>query len=283
MTDLNEQDNTPTASPELNVLLRDLLKEIQHILGSHLVGMYLEGSLANGDFDQDSDIDFVVVTDQEVSVDVFDALQTMHERFNAMDTQRSLNLEGSYISQHALRRYDPKHAYHPNIEWGLGERLKMVSHDETWNINRYILRERGITIIGPAPRTLIDPISPDELRQAMLAVLHGWATHVLKHSNEIAHQEYQSYTVLSICRILYTLEFGDIVSKAKAARWVKEIAGDRWSALIDRAWIGRHNPQLLSSSEDINQTLDFIRFALMSGEKYRTSSAVSIAPNIACG
>jgi predicted nucleotidyltransferase len=259
---LNAENEFPTPFPEVNAVLQALLQDVQQILGFHFVGMYLEGSLANGDFDEDSDIDFVVVTDEEVSENVFSALYTMHERFNLLDTQWSTNLEGSYISRHALRRYDPNHVNHPNMERGFGERLKIVYHDETWNIHRYVLRERGIVIIGPDPKALIDSVSPNDLRRAVLPALHGWATKILNNPDEIVHQGYQSYTVLTLCRILYTLEFGDIVSKRKAARWIKETQGGKWSALIDQAWIGRHNPQLLASTDDINQTLDLIRYAL---------------------
>lgn len=259
---LSKLNESPTRYPEVNAVLRDLLKDIQDVLDSHLVGMYLEGSLANGDFDEDSDIDFVVVTDEDVSEGVFAKLYAMHERINLLDTRRSINLEGSYISTHALRRFDPDHANYPHIEFGFGERLKMVYHDQTWNVHRFILRERGITIMGPAPKTLIDPISANELRQAMLPALQGWATHILNNPKEIAYREYQSYTVLSLCRILYTLEFGDIASKHKAARWVKETQGEQWHGLIDQAWIGRHNSQLPASTDDINHTLDLIRYAL---------------------
>jgi hypothetical protein len=259
---LNQESNSPTSLPEVNDIVLDLLKDVQQILGFHFVGMYLEGSLANGDFDEDSDIDFVVVTDEDISESIFAALYTMHERLNLLDTYWSTNLEGSYISQHAIRRYDPNHVNHPNIERGFGERLKRVPHDETWNIHRYVLRERGIVILGPDPKTLIDAVLPNDLRQAMLPALHGWATNILNNPAEIIHQGYQSYTVLSLCRILYTLEFGEIVSKRKAARWMQETQDRKWSALIDQAWIGRHNPQLLASTDHINQTLDLIRYAL---------------------
>ncbi|MDO9303588.1 MAG: nucleotidyltransferase domain-containing protein [Anaerolineales bacterium] len=66
-----------TPFPEINAILQELLKDVQGILGSHFVGMYLDGSLANGDFDQDSDIDFIVVVDDEVSEDFFSALYAM--------------------------------------------------------------------------------------------------------------------------------------------------------------------------------------------------------------
>jgi len=109
--------------------------------------MYLEGSLASGDFDEDSDIDFVVVTSEDISGDLFLALQAMHERIATMDSAFAVQLEGSFISQQGLRCFDPAHALHPNIERGEGERLKMVFHDDWWIIHRYIMRERGITLV----------------------------------------------------------------------------------------------------------------------------------------
>lgn len=263
------ENHSPTPFPEINIVLQDLLTDVQRILGSHLAGMYLEGSLASGDFDEDSDIDFVAVTDDDISENVFSTLQATHERINLLGTKWSTNLEGSYVSRYALRRYDPEHANHPNIERGFGERLKLVYHDETWIIHRHILRERGITIIGPDPKTLIDPILPNELRHAMLPALHGWATQILNNPNEIIHQGYQSYTVLSLCRILYTLQFGDIVSKRTAARWVKETMSGKWDVLIDQAWVGRHNPQLIANTDHINQTLDLIRYALEHGQQFK--------------
>lgn len=143
--------DNPTPYPEVNWLLKDLLESMQAILGDHFIGMYLDGSLAGGDFDQDSDIDFIVVTDIEVTEGLFLALQAMHDRLATTDSCWAIQLEGSYISQQALRRYDPTNALHPNIERGVGERLKMIHHDAAWVIHRYVLRERGITLAGPAP------------------------------------------------------------------------------------------------------------------------------------
>ena len=62
----------------------ELLSGAQQTLRDHFVGMYLDGSLAIGDFDADkSDIDFVVVTDAEVSLDTFGVLKTMNQRIAA--------------------------------------------------------------------------------------------------------------------------------------------------------------------------------------------------------
>ena len=262
--------NNPTPYPEVNTILQELLLSVTRILGSHFIGMYLDGSLASGDFDQDSDIDFVVVTDEDISGDLFLAMQTMHERIATIDSPFAVQLEGSYISLQGLRRYDPEHARHPNIERGEGERLKMVNHNDWWVIHRYILRKRGITIVGPAPETLVDPVSPDELRGAMLSLLQGWATRILEDPEIMSSRGYQSYVVLSLCRILYTLETGDVVSKPVAARWAKEALDGQWVSLIHRAWEGRHHPEEKAASEDINETLDFIRFTLKFSRQFKT-------------
>jgi hypothetical protein len=223
--------------------------------------MYLDGSLANGDFDEASDIDFVVVTDQEVSGDLFSALQAMHDRIATLDTPWAMHLEGSYFGQESIRRYDPAQAMHPNFEWGRGERLKMVYHDLSWLVHYWILRERGITMAGPPPHTLIDPVSPADLRQAMLSVLPAMATDILHAPEQIAAREYQSYIVLTVCRMLYTLENGAVASKPAAAAWAQQALAKRWQPLIKRALVGRHHPDETATEKDVKETLKFIGYA----------------------
>jgi hypothetical protein len=43
--------------------------------------------------------------------------------------------------------------------------------------------------------------------------------------------EYQAYAILTMCRALYTLQHGTVVSKSVAARWAQEVLGERWAAL----------------------------------------------------
>ena len=76
-----------------------------------------------------------------------------------------------------------------------------------------------------------------------------------------AKHGWQSYVVLSLCRVLYTLEFGDVVSKQAAAAWAQAQPWRRsWNALIERTWDGRHHPEQPSSPEDVAGTLEFIRY-----------------------
>lgn len=246
---------------------------VSNILDNQLVGIYVDGSLASGDFDQDSDIDFVVVTEQEVSDEQFAGLQSLHQRIATLDSPFAIELEGTYISQAALRRYDPAQSMHPNIERGKDEKLKWDQYAaDWWLVHLAILRERGIALVGPPPQTLVDPVPPNALKRAALERLNGWAVHILENPTIINTRGYQSYTVLSLCRILYTLQFGTIASKPEAARWAQETFDARWTPMIERTWDSRHNPHVEASPEDINETLEFIRFALEHSKQYQIST-----------
>ena len=51
---------TPTRFSDLNQLLTDLTTSVRLRLGDNFVGVYLQGSFAVGDADEDSDVDFMV-------------------------------------------------------------------------------------------------------------------------------------------------------------------------------------------------------------------------------
>ena len=175
------------------------------------------------------------------------------------------------IPQAALKRYDLVRALYVHIDRGPDEPFQKMHLDNAslsrawwggWVILRSNLRDRGIALAGPAIRTLIDPVIPDDLRQATLAVLHGWAEPIIADSAQITSHGYQSYIVLTLCRMLHTLQYGTLASKPVAARWAQAALGEPWGSLIERAWIGRQNPHGERQPDDVNGTLAFIRFTL---------------------
>ena len=253
----------PTPYSDVNAILQVLLSSVQTILGNHFIGLYLYGSLASGDFDpQRSDIDFVVVTAAEIPDELLPALKAMHERIAANGSKWAAELEGSYISRPALRRYDPTQARHPHLE--RGGSLSVEQHDSDWIIQCHILREHGVVLAGPAPHTLIDPVLPNELRQAVLGILREWWATMLHDASSLRHLGYRAYAILTMCRALYTLEHGVIVSKSVAARWAQAALGERWAALI--AWALAWPPD--AQWDNLNETLDFIRYTLERSQQF---------------
>lgn len=256
-----------TPYPDVNELLWLLVIQVEFILGADLVGIYLDGSLANGGFDEDSDIDFVVVTHQPVSPGAFRALMAMHDRLAQLITPWAIQLEGSYLSRNAVRRHDPQDCIHPNIERGWGERLKLVEHDAAWDIHRHILRERGIVLLGPHSKTLVDPVPPERLRQVMTTLMQGWGARLLSQPERINSRGYQSYVVLSLCRALYTLARGEIATKQQAVDWAREPFDARYPGLLERAWSGRHTPNAQIFPGDLEATLSFLRDVMAACQK----------------
>jgi predicted nucleotidyltransferase len=57
----------PTPYPELNSVLRNFVDSVQAVLSNNFVGAYLQGSFAVGDFDLHSDVDFIMVIEEELS------------------------------------------------------------------------------------------------------------------------------------------------------------------------------------------------------------------------
>ena len=142
--------NPRTPYPDVNVLLQELLDGARAILGDGFVGMYLFGSLASGDFDSASDIDFVVVTRDDVRGETLAALQAFHARLAAGASPWATQLEGNYIPAGALRRVDPNWLLHPHIDRGQGEILQLASLDGRLT-ERHSLREHGVILAGPPP------------------------------------------------------------------------------------------------------------------------------------
>lgn len=255
-------ENPLTPYPEVNALVGELYTAARAILGSHFVGMYLYGSLATGDFDRYSDIDFLVVTDVAVAAEFFYALQEMHALLARGDSWWATDVEGCYIPLTALRRYDPSNARHPHLERGRDRQLVIETLGVDWVLQRRILRERGLVVTGPPLQMLIDPISYDDVLQAAHQVLHDRMVGHLSDPVPLHNRGYQSYVVLTLCRVLYTLATGEIVSKRAAAEWAKMKLDARWTPLIERAWVGRQNSGENASPDDIAETLEFLCDAL---------------------
>jgi acyl-CoA reductase-like NAD-dependent aldehyde dehydrogenase len=75
-----------------------------------------------------------------------------------------------------------------------------------------------------------------------------------------------------MCRMLYTLRHGAVVSKRAAALWAEGEAGGLWAPLIERAWEGRGNPRVEARPEDVGGTLDLIRYTLERARRHGASA-----------
>lgn len=249
----------PTVYPELNSFLDEFVEAIRPILGSTLVGAYLVGSFALRDGDMSSDCDFLVVMSGEASVDQEQALRTLHDDIPRRPGYWAINFEGSYAPKADLESLD--HLGRPWLFVNRGHREMEWSPHCNVEDTRWVLREHGIPLAGPPPRTFAAEVPgallQDRMRRLIppfLDELRTWADFDIVWT--------QRYTVESICRMLYTLETGTVTSKRRALEWAREALPGRWTwiieeALADRslAWNDPSDPQKVAAS------IEFARFA----------------------
>jgi hypothetical protein len=95
-----------------------------------------------------------------------------------------------------------------------------------------------------------------------------WAPMLHSPDPRLHGSEYQAYAILTLCRALYTLEYGAVVSKSAAARWAQETIDERWRPLIELALAWPDEAQL----DHLSEILDFIRYTLERGQQYEGST-----------
>jgi hypothetical protein len=245
-----------TAYPEIDAILAALLSESRALLGDDLFGLYLFGSLTSGGFDEDtSDIDFVVVTRSDPTARQAE-VGALNRRIQASGSPWAAKLEGSFLPLRVFEDFNPAGTMFPTI--GMGGWYGLDHKGIERALQRSMLREHGIALAGPEPRSFIAPVDPQALKAETLDVLHGWWQSQLDDPERLKRRGYQAYAVLTMCRMLYTLETGDVTSKPAAARWARSRLAERWRGPIDRALIWRDGDGV----DDFTPTLELIRWML---------------------
>lgn len=204
-------------------------------LGSNLLGLYLRGSLARGDFiPETSDLDVLAATERPVGAAEFAALSSLHAGLASLPNPYAGRVEIAYVDRAALRRFRPG-LRHPTL--GQGETLALTEHRSNWILERWTVREHGVTLLGPNPQSLIDPISFAELRAAVAERLQYWA----EWAKEPEEPEWlaprraaAAYAVETICRALHTLACGELSSKRRAVEWATRALPEPWRTTAGR-------------------------------------------------
>lgn len=248
---------------DVTALLDALLAGIHNTLGPDLVGVYLRGSLALGDFiPATSDIDVLAVTEWPVTAAEFTALAATHADLAASPSPYATRLEIAYIDRAALKHFAPGQR-HPTL--GQGEALAWSEHRDNWVFERWTVRESGVTLFGPAPHTLIDPIGPEDLRLAARSRLRDWADWADQPDapDFLLPCSHKAYVVETMCRALYTVACSKLASKSRAVAWAAATLPEPWPSLVERSQTWRTDRTLDPAT--VPDVLRFVHWALSDG------------------
>jgi len=249
---------------EVAALIEDLLAGVRDALGDNLLGFYLRGSLALGDFNPEtSDVNILVATARPVSEPEFEALAALHVRVPAHGNQYRRDYEVSYVDRASLMRFEPGERRHPTV--GSDWTFVCAEHRDNFILERWMVRERGIAVVGPDPKTLIDPISADDLRAAVGSEFRARIEHWAGGEEPPVWMDtryYQAFEIETICRALYTLEFGELPTKPQAVAWALDALPEPWRGLV--RWSQEHRADKTPDDARIPDIMRFVRWAAAS-------------------
>jgi len=247
--------NLQFSDPKISTLIQKLSQLSKEIIADNFFGMYIFGSLASGDFNpQTSDIDFVVIIKNDLDSKVKEQL-TQRIKQEILPLPLSEKLEGSYLPLRVFVEKNQKPAMYLSINTGkeVGDDHKGIEQP----VQRFMIREDGIVIDGPDTKSFLSPIAKEELVSAVSFILHDWWKPQLLDDHRLVDREYQSYAVLTMCRMLVTIEDGIIISKPQAAQKIQS-KYPQWADLISRAVEWKHDDFV----NDLEPTKALIEFVL---------------------
>ena len=239
-------------------LARSWSDELRLLLGPTLVGVYLHGSLALGDFvPGHSDVDLLVVERGFVPAAIRRmALEFWAKRSTEIGAGRDAHagVEVSHVGWGAWRdgpripytfHYSEEHrdqaealgaaSADPSPPVGGGRDLDLPAHFT-------VMAARGIRVMGPAWSSVVP------------AVPRRWYLESLGYDFDDAPASSPS-TVLNACRTLRYLESGYVGSKGEGGRWLLDRSDEGWHALVHRAMAARR--QGLAILEDASGSEEF--------------------------
>lgn len=256
-----ERIKKATPYRDINDVLCFLAQGVQRIFGGGLVGFYLTGSLSYGDFDEGrSDIDLAVILKKAASPEQIESVKQLHLETGQKYEKWSKRIECSYVPQEMLKNILPPKT--PRPYFGGGVFYPKALYGNEWLINNFFLHKYGIALIGPEFKTLTGSIDIRDVREACVGDLYKeWEPKITDAAYlEDSHQ--QSYIVLNLCRIIYTVKCRDATSKKIAAHWaMKEYP--QWKDLIETADGWHYGVKM----ERQKEAIEFIKFIIVETKK----------------
>lgn len=241
---------------EINKVLDSFAKGLVSIFTDDLIGLYLTGSLSYGDFNpRSSDIDLAAILKKPAKKNQLKLIKKLHEKTEKQYKKWAKRIECSYVPVGMLQNILPPKE--PRPYYGEGVLHPQSPYGNEWLINNYWLYNHGIALLGPDFKKLIKPINITEVKKACMRDLFKEWEPKINDPIYLNNSHYQSYVVLNLCRILYTVICNSLASKKASALWVKK-EFKQWKNLIQAAESWQYGQEMNLKEK----TIDFIKFVI---------------------
>lgn len=224
---------------EVQQLMEQYIVELKEIFSDEkIVGVYVYGSIALGAFHiETSDVDFVAVINDYVNEAEKQHLIELHKRLSKSTLGK--RMDGMYISLADLGKYNDEmneYVYCAEGKVDIGY----------WDINAvtwWTLKNQGITVAGKEAEDLPFQIKWDDVVNTMKYNVEHYWNEKAKRPYLFFVEEWVESAVVTMGRILYTLENKTIVSKDRGLQYVLERSTKEWEPLLKEVERIRNNPK----------------------------------------
>lgn len=229
---------------------------IRSTINTELRAVYLHGSIALGEYNPlTSDIDFLTIFARRISLAEVEELRYLHNSIRKI-APKAKRMEGIYIAEPDILKDNFLGTGHYVRNGRLLARQQNVGA-----LARQLLYNKGIVLTGPPANQFFSPIPPQAVKAEMNFNLNQFWLEKANKPYLLLFDDMVDYSVLTIGRILYTLETGGIISKRRAADYL-ENNFQEWSELIKDVRSRFHpfnsSPSLLTRLGRATQTRRFI-------------------------
>ncbi len=207
---------------------------LERELPGFIHGLYLHGSIALQAFHEpSSDIDFIAILSRRASDDDIAKLKTIHRDIKQAYPRWAL--EGGYLQPEDLGGLEDTVTPFPYIHDG---KFKAAGHFDLNDITWWIIKHRGITLVGPSTQELPYEVDWDLLIQRMGVNLNSywksWTTSPSKMADLLDDVGIE-WAVLGILRQYYTFREHDVTSKVGAGVYALDHVPEEWHKIVREA------------------------------------------------
>jgi len=202
---------------DVQIYLEQFVAVCRDVLRERLVGLYLEGSLAQNDFRfPRSDIDIIGVCTEPLPDNVKDEL-VKNLRHESLAVPAD-GLEFGVVTTDTAKNPSPTPAYELSLSTGATWPEKVERSGTTVDLLIYfsICRNRGKTLYGPEPASVFGPIPPQWILNPLLEQLAWHKTKILDSFDDPRGDQ----AVLNACRAWRFAKEHILSSKSEGGEWV---------------------------------------------------------------
>ncbi|KFN02005.1 DUF4111 domain-containing protein [Bacillus clarus] len=224
---------------EVKQLMEQYIVEFKKFFSDEkLVGVYVYGSIALGAFHiETSDIDFVAVINDYVNEAEKQQLVELHKKLS--DSTLGKRMDGMYIPLADLGKYNDEINEYVYCAEGKAD----IGHWDINGVTWWTLKNQGITVTGKEAEDLPFQIKWDDVVNTMkYNVEHYWSEKA-KRPYLFFIEEWVESAVVTMGRILYTLDHKTIVSKDRGLQYMLELYPQKWEPLLKEVERIRHSKQ----------------------------------------